>query len=106
MKTTNDNQKNTLRECKKCGRTLAASEFYLRNRRYPDTYCKECRREKSRKTYCKREYANIGGGNRLIITEVKDPQLRMALILNALRMVRRSVLRKRRKTWDMDGENS
>ena len=70
--------------------------FYVDKRTLaPDNYCKECRRAMSNARYRR----SLPASNPLrypVITEISDCTLRMYLILNALKVVRESVLRKRK----------
>ena len=76
---------------------LPVVSFYVDKRTLaPDNYCKECRRAMSNARYRR----SLPASNPLrypVITEISDCTLRMYLILNALKVVRESVLRKRKR---------
>ena len=81
----------------KTDRELPVDSFYVDKRTLaPDNYCKECRRAMSNARYRR----SLPASNPLrypVITEISDCTLRMYLILNALKVVRESVLRKRKR---------
>lgn len=90
----------TFRRCTCCGRRLPLSAFYVSARTgRPDSRCKDCRRATSRLQRCKDACADTPDRPRtyLVITEVTDPALRLALIRRALRRVAESKARKRRR---------
>ena len=71
-----------VRFCGCCHRELPVDSFYVDKRTLaPDNYCKECRRAMSNARYRR----SLPASNR------------MYLILNALKVVRESVLRKRKR---------
>ena len=86
-----------VRFCGCCHRELPVDSFYGDKRTLaPDNYCKECRRAMSNACYRR----SLPASNPLrypVITEISDCTLRMYLILNALKVVRESVLRKRKR---------
>ena len=86
-----------VRFCGCCHRELPVDSFYVDKRTLaPDNYCKECRRAMSNARYRR----SLPASNPLrypVITEISDCTLRMYLILNALKVVRESVLRKRKR---------
>lgn len=102
-----------IRRCRCCRRELPFSEFYLKGPRHtPDTCCKQCRREAGRL------YRKALAGQPLpavelpprypVITRTEDPELRRKLIMDALQVVRASVLRRRKRRYggDEEGEES
>lgn len=93
------------RTCGCCKRQLPISEFYVTNKKRVDGYCKECRRARNSQTYRTGKRGKLKRASYLVITEVSDKAVRMELIKNALRVVRESIARKRRKLWEMDAED-
>ena len=88
---------NRLRQCPCCGRRLPLSAFYINVRTgRPDSRCKDCRREASRRQRCKDMLVDIPERPRsyTVITDEPDPDIRMALIRRALRRVAESKARK------------
>ena len=78
----------SLHICGCCKRELPHEAFYTNKRTGTlDNYCKECRKANTRK---RRDL-------RRCITEVKDPALRMLLILHARQVVAESISRKQEK---------
>lgn len=94
------------RKCLRCRRELPADAFYTRDRQQrPDSYCKECRKAANRirrkagnahteGETCPRRYP--------VITDIRQRDVRLHLILKALQTVRESVERKRRKQRESD----
>lgn len=95
----NSNIPQPLRTCACCKCQHPITEFYTTTGGQLDHYCKECRRKANRERYYTRRRNELKRRNYLVITDVSDKVLRMALIKNALRNVRLSVERKRRKEW-------
>lgn len=96
----NTSSNTSLYVCKCCQQQLPSDAFYMNKRTHlPDYYCKACRKESSHKYRAQEK--NITIENKPIsypvITEVKDPVLRMALIRHAQRVVTESIRRKQRK---------
>lgn len=86
-----------LRFCGCCHRELPIGSFYVDKRTLaPDYYCKECRRSRSNARY-RRLLPASAPLPYPVITEISDSSLRMSLIMNALNVVRESVLRKRKR---------
>lgn len=88
----------TFRQCACCGRRLPLTAFYFMARTgRPDSRCKDCRREASRRQRCKDVLSPTPDTPRtyLVITEVDDPVLRLALLRRALYRVAESKARKR-----------
>lgn len=91
----------TTRRCQCCLRELPLSAFYTRtDRRTPDSYCKECRKEANRLRRkgkaCLPEETDTPP-RYPVITRIENPEVRMALILHALHAVRESAVRKCRR---------
>lgn len=65
-------------------------------------YCKACRKTRSQESYRTNEYSrNVNKrSDYLVITQVRDPEIRKELILHALRTVAESIKRKRLKQLD------
>ena len=95
-----------VRKCLRCRKELPADAFYTRDRQQrPDSYCKECRKAANRirrkaghgreeREACPRRYP--------VITDIRQRDVRLHLILKALQAVRESVERKRRKQRESD----
>ncbi|MBB3895082.1 hypothetical protein M1B74_03575 [Bacteroides pyogenes] len=87
--------------CSSCKRELPLDCFYMRKKsRCPDSYCKECRKDLSRRKYTSEKAVRIASSVRLpypVITEIEDRETRIRFILNALRVVRLSVECKKRR---------
>ena len=80
-----------------CQQKLPVDSFYTDKRTLaPDNYCKECRRSMSSARY-RRSLPSSVPLHYPVITEISDCTLRMYLIMNALSVVRESVLRKRKR---------
>ena len=95
-----------IRFCGCCHRTLPMDAFYVDKRRLTrDNYCKECRRAMSNARYRRSLPASTAPLRYPVITEVSDATLRMYLIMNALKVVRESVLRKRKRLTQLEVEN-
>lgn len=92
-----------VRFCGCCHRELPVDSFYVDKRTLaPDNYCKECRRAMSSARY----RSSLSANNPLrypVITEIPDRALRMCFIMNALKVVRESVLRKRKRLSEAGG---
>lgn len=94
------------RKCLRCRRELPPDAFYTRDKQQrPDSYCKECRKAANRirrkagnarteGETCPRRYP--------VITDIRQRDVRLHLILKALQTVRESVERKRRKQRESD----
>jgi len=95
-----------LRQCSCCRRLLPLGDFYRKGRlQKPDNCCKECRKAESR---LHRKYAELSEAGKPrrhypVITDIEKRSVRMMLILNALQVVRESVLRKRRRRFEEEG---
>lgn len=96
--------------CKQCGRELPQEFFYVnRQTQYLDIYCKECRKEISRRRYNNGSWIRKEQRNRysyLVITQVEDPLVRMELILHALKVVRQSIEHKRMKILEEEANRA
>ena len=88
--------------CGHCHRQLPADDFYLNSKtQTPDRYCIACRKEINRTRYRKSHCEN-GSCHYPVITDTTDAQLRMALIMNALRVVHESIERKRKRLCETE----
>lgn len=87
-----------VRRCGCCHRELPLDAFYMVNKQTSafDNYCKACRKELSATRYY-RSLPTDEPPRYPVITKTEDKELRMHLIMNALQVVRASVLRKRRR---------
>jgi hypothetical protein len=95
------------RHCKWCGRLLPIDRFTLTRHGKPGGRCLDCRRE------AKQEYENKRLARKrlrkrakpLVITETDDPELRLALIRQALARVKESIARaEKRRREENNGE--
>ncbi len=89
--------------CSCCKRELPLNAFYFnKQQQCPDRYCKACRKTRSQESYRTNEYSrNVNKrSDYLVITQVRDPEIRKELILHALRTVAESIKRKRLKQLD------
>lgn len=87
------------KHCARCRRELPPGQFYQTGNG-PDSYCKECRKDVNRLNRKLRAYrpeAEETPPRYPVITDVREREVRMQLILNALYTVRESVMRKDRK---------
>lgn len=104
----NTSSNTSLYVCKCCRQQLPSDAFYMNKRTHlPDYYCKACCKASSHQYRVQEK--NIPIENKPIsypvITEVKDPVLRMALIRHALKVVAKSIRikqekEKRRAQWE------
>lgn len=86
-----------IRTCGCCRRELPIEAFYISKRtQHVDNYCKECRKSFTNNRYRGSKLAN-SSRSYPVITRTADPELRMALILNALQTVSKSVARKQQR---------
>lgn len=88
------------RVCACCKRKLPLSNFYQSGvGRTPDSYCKECRRQASRRYRDERSMERVGRlfHSKLTIMDEENQEVRMAMILAAKRMVSESVQRKQQR---------
>ena len=86
--------------CKSCKRELPLESFYMNKKtQSPDKYCKECRKANTRKRRDLRRCTSFENKpvSYPVITEVKDPALRMLLILHARQVVAESISRKQER---------
>ncbi|MBR8706225.1 hypothetical protein IX307_000889 [Bacteroides pyogenes] len=94
--------------CSSCKRELPLDCFYMNKKnRCPDSYCKECRKDLSRRQYTSEKAVRIASSVRLpypVITEIEDRETRIRFIMNALRVVQLSVERKRRRMQEEEEE--
>lgn len=100
MDNMNNLEKSTAHYCGQCKRKLPLDAFYFNKRQQCfDRYCKDCRKEKSRVYYQKKDITHsvTAPGSYPVITLTEDPELRGKLLLNALQVVKASVLRKNKK---------
>lgn len=100
MDNMNNLENATAHYCGQCKRKLPLDAFYFNKRRQCfDRYCKDCRKERSRIYYQKKEetqYVNERT-DYPVITRTEDPEKRTELILHAMQVVRASVLQKCKK---------
>ena len=90
----------SLHICGCCKRQLPHEAFYTNKRTGAlDNYCKECRKANTRKRRDLRRCTSFENKpvSYPVITEVKDPALRMLLILHARQVVAESISRKQEK---------
>lgn len=90
----------SLHICGCCKRELPHEAFYTNKRTGTlDNYCKECRKANTRKRRDLRRSTSFENKpvSYPVITEVKDPALRMLLILHARQVVAESISRKQEK---------
>lgn len=87
-----------VRRCGCCHRELTPDAFYMVNKQTAtlDNYCKACRKELSATRY-RRSLPADEPPRYPVITETTDQELRMRLIMNALQVVRASVLRRKKE---------
>ena len=93
--------------CRKCQRRLPADAFYThRLTLLPDCYCKECRREASRRQRKKHHVERLFDPRMPypVITRTADPALRRELLLAAIAKVRESVRRKQMRLLEKEAE--
>lgn len=95
---------NELFICGRCNAALTLEHFYKSTKRGRDNYCKSCRTEVSQKTYVKKLAKGPKRRTYLVITEVEDQHLRLALIKHALEMVQASMERRRQKIHEAEYE--
>lgn len=91
--------------CSHCKRELPAEAFYFNSKKQcHDNYCKECRKQSSRRQRENKSCFSFVNFNRCypVITRTDDEQIRMLLILQALQKVRESVARKLRKQHEKE----
>lgn len=93
--------------CGCCQRQLPPEDFYIRNKKTqkPDNYCKECRKKCSSKNYRRSQFVDTAPSY-TVITEVTNRKQRMTLILHALRVVRDSQARRRRKLIEQEAKEN
>lgn len=87
----------TLHFCGCCKRNLPKESFYFNRRtQAPDNYCKKCRKDHSKEQRKQEKIMAFKERTRTypVITEEKDPVVRMSLIYHALEVVAESILRK------------
>ena len=105
MKSTPENK---FRCCSHCHQTLPIEEFYIVNKRTGkrDAYCKTCRRlmNRLRQHPDEQPAPEARPRRRTLICEETDPERRMQLILQACSVVRESVMRKRMRMREEEGE--
>ncbi len=91
--------------CSHCKQELPAEAFYYnRHKQCYDRYCKECRKQSSRKQRNSgMDLQNVNANRRYpVITSIRDAKLRMFLITQALQKVRESVQQKLRKQHEQE----
>lgn len=85
--------------CKNCNRELPCESFYVnKSTQCPDKFCKECRKAFSRQQYSSGKRTQLVSSDRIsypVITQIADRELRIQLILHALRVVQQSMERKK-----------
>ncbi len=94
--------------CGHCKRTLPLSAFYLnRQTGQPQNYCKECRCSVNRQSRMEEKLHKTENRKkeRVILTQIEDPALRMQYLMKALSTVNENILRKKsrlkeEKVWD------
>ena len=94
--------------CGCCKRELPTEAFYMNKRTHKaDGYCKECRKVNSRIRREQDKNSHIVNNLRKypIITEIRDRQSRMTLILHAQQVVNESIARKRRRIHESELNN-
>ena len=90
---------NPTRICGKCHQELPCEAFYVSQKsQYRDCYCKKCRAESSRLRRKQQPHSSIPDHPKayLVITLVKNREVRIALIRHAKQVVNESIARKRR----------
>lgn len=94
------------RLCGCCHRELPLDAFYVNKRTLTrDYYCKECRKEAQNARYRRSIPAGIPPNRYPVITEISDRALRMHFIMNALAVVRESILRKRKRLIQLTADD-
>ena len=91
---------NPTRICGKCHQELPCEAFYVSQKsQYRDCYCKKCRAESSRLRRKQQPHSSISDHPKayLVITLVKNREVRIALIRHAKQVVSESIARKRRR---------
>lgn len=91
---------NPTRICGKCHQELPCEAFYVSQKsQYRDCYCKKCRAESSRLRRKQQPHSSISDHPKayLVITLVKNREVRIALIRHAKQVVNESIARKRRR---------
>ena len=91
---------NPTRICGKCHQELPCEAFYVSQKsQYRDCYCKKCRAESSRLRRKQQPHQSISDHPKayLVITLVKNREVRIALIRHAKQVVSESIARKRRR---------
>lgn len=90
------NFKNQTHTCSCCRRSLPRTAFYINKQtQRADRYCIECRKTLSRAKHQNSLAINVH--HSLVITDIKDPELRMNLIRHARLLVKISIERKNKK---------
>lgn len=94
------------KKCLCCQRELPLSAFSVRDKQHnPDTYCKDCRKAANRirrKTNETLPEEKVPTRCYPVITNIKQRDVRLELILNALQTVRQSMACKRRKRCERE----
>lgn len=94
------------KKCLCCQRELPLNAFYTRDKQHhPDTYCKDCRKEANRirrKTNDPLPEEKVPARCYPVITNIKQRDVRLELILSALQTVRQSMACKRRKQCERE----
>ncbi len=91
---------NPTRICGKCHQELPCEAFYVSQKsQYRDCYCKKCRAESSRLRRKQQPHSSIPDNPKayLVITLVKNREVRIALIRHGKQVVNESIARKRRR---------
>ena len=91
---------NPTRICGKCHQELPCEAFYVSQKsQNRDCYCKKCRAESSRLRRKQQPHSSISDHPKayLVITLVKNREVRIALIRHAKQVVSESIARKRRR---------
>lgn len=102
MKTRNEQ---TLCVCGCCKCALPIEAYYVNKKTgRPSNYCKECRKSASRKHRTVEKQTSVSREREPypVITDTKDPETRIAMILSALQVVADSIERKKRKLSELE----
>lgn len=91
------NTEKNLRTCGCCHKELPIEAFYIsKHTQHADNYCKECRKAMTASQYQNDKTVN-NSRSYPVITQIADPEQRMALILQALQTVSKSIARKQER---------
>ena len=116
MKTDSFNEIGAPRICGCCHRELPAEEFYRNTKTgRTDSYCKSCRRDRSRLQRKTGTAADMGDSEAwhhlreavpdyAVLTNLPPGELRHLLLHRAMELVRIRAARQRRRRWESDDE--